>query len=186
MDNKYKNNRKISTIITNTVCGRKSQTCKNSIYLDIDDIGIPTQILGCAIRNAKIEESKIEEISKNYIKINVRGEFEVHVWYEENDNTNVVKSYEKFSEIISIPVLEGEEYYSKKVLSRISKQPTSLGSMIINKSGIPTISIQIEYTLDVEIIGEARLNVLCYIDREKEDKNKKLDFSFDDDEYDDD
>ncbi len=179
----YKNNRRVSTIITNAVCGEATQTFQNTVYIDVDDIVVPTQVLGCTIRNAKIEKSKFEEISKSHMKIRINGEFEIHIWYEENGNTNVAKSYEKFSEIISIPVLAGQEYGSKEILARITKDPVALGTMIINKSDLPTISVQIEYELGVEIVGEARLNILSYF-FEKEKKEKTLNIDFDDD-YDD-
>lgn len=182
MDNKYKREKRVTTIITNTVCGKKTQLCQNTIGLDVDDIALPTQILGSAIRNSHIEESKIVDICNDFMLVNVTGEFEVHVWYEENDNTNVVKSYEKFSQDISIPVIEGVDYYSKKILCKLSQKPISLGAMLINKCGCPTISVEVEYEVEIEITGEARLNVLCYVDEtECECNTKKLDFCFDDD-----
>lgn len=185
MDNKYKKEKRITTIITNTVCGKKTQLCQNTISLDVDDIVLPTQILGSAIRNASIEESKIVDISNDFMLVKVMGEFEVHVWYEENDSTNVVKTYEKFSQNISIPVFEGVDYYGKKILCNLSKKPVSLGAMIINKSGCPTISVEAEYEIKVEITGEARINVLCYVDeKEHTCDKKKLDFYFDDDDDD--
>ncbi|CAH2214335.1 Outer spore coat protein E (CotE) [Tepidibacter aestuarii] len=187
MDNKYKKEKRITTIITNTVCGKKTQLCQNTITLDVDDIVLPTQILGSAIRNAHIEDSKIVDISNDFMVVNVTGEFEVHVWYEENDSTNVVKSYEQFSQDLSIPVIEGVDYYSKRILPKLSKKPVSLGAMIINKSGCPTISIEVEYEIKIEVTGEARLNVLCYLDeKECQCDKKKLDFCFDDDDDDDD
>ncbi|WP_099191509.1 outer spore coat protein CotE [Tepidibacter mesophilus] len=185
MDNKYKKDKRVTTIITNTVCGKKTQLCQNTISLDIDDIVLPTQILGSAIRNAHIEETKIVDISNDFMLVNVIGEFEVHVWYEENDNTNVVKSFENFSQNVSIPVFEGVDYYSKKILCKLSKKPVSLGAMIINKSGCPTISVEVEYEIKMEITGEARINVLCYLEeKECEPNTRKLDFCFDDDDDD--
>lgn len=184
MDNKHnksKPNKKITTIITDAVCGKKSQTYKHTIYVDIDDIAVPSQILGCTIRNAKICKTKFEEVTKKHANIRIEGEFEVHIWYDENGNTHIAKSQEQFSDIICVPIIACDDYSDKDILARIIKSPVCLGTMIINKCGCPNISIQVEYELGVEIIGEARLNVLCFLDYDDKEKCKDIDFGSDDD-----
>jgi spore coat protein E len=74
----------------------------------------------------------------------------------------VAKNNAKFSEIVPVKCLGGESYRNKKILSWISQKPASLGASVVNKSGTPTISVQIEYGLGVEVMGEAMLNVISY------------------------
>ncbi|QEK10921.1 outer spore coat protein CotE [Crassaminicella thermophila] len=193
MKNKsYKDNYKstMRTIITNAVCGRAIHPCQTTVYISSEDNVEPDRILGCAVTNAEINGSKFEEFSDDNINIRINGEFEVHVWYEANGDTNVSKSYSKFSEVIPVESLEGEKYYqqdyfNKRIIAWINKNPVSQGAMIVNKSGLPTIAIQVAYELGVEVMGEAKINILSYSLDEKE-KDIIFDSLLEDDHDDDD
>lgn len=185
----YKSN--MRTIITNAVCGKANHTCQTTVYINSEDNVEPDHVLGCTITNAEIHGSKFEEFSNNTINIRINGEFEVHVWYEGNGDTNVSKSFSKFSEVIPVESLEGEryyeeEYFNKRILAWINRNPVSQGTMIVNKSGLPTIAIQVEYELGVEVIGEARVNILSYsLDKPEKEKDILFDSILDDDNEDD-
>ncbi|TCO71026.1 outer spore coat protein CotE [Marinisporobacter balticus] len=185
----YKSN--MRTIITNAICGKATHTCQTTVYINAEDNVAPDKVLGCTITNAEIQGSKFEQFSNNNINIRINGEFEVHVWYEGNGDTNVSKSFSKFSEVIPVESLEGENYYEenyfdKRILAWINKTPVSQGTMIVNKSGLPTIAIQVEYELGVEVIGEARVNILSYsIDQQEKEKDIIFDSILDDDNEDD-
>ncbi|PAB56354.1 outer spore coat protein CotE [Anaeromicrobium sediminis] len=189
--NNYKS--KMTTIITNAVCGRATQTCQTTIFICSENNVEPTQVLGCTITNAKIRGSKFEDSSDKDINIRIDGEFEIHVWYETTGDTAVSKNNGKFSEVISIESLEeAKEYHNRSISAWISKNPVSLGTMIVNKAGVPMISIQVEYELGVEVVGETGINILSYKldDKEKDaeislDSVSKEEFNFDDINYDD-
>ncbi|MCG8502139.1 MAG: outer spore coat protein CotE [Firmicutes bacterium] len=181
MNNKDHYTSTMRTIVTNAVCGRATQTCQTTIYISAEENIEPDRILGCAIRNAAIQENNFEGFTKDNMKIRVNGEFEVHVWYEVNGDTSVSKSYANFSEVVPVESLENksyyeEEYFNKIITAWISKKPVSLGSMIVNKAGLPAIAVQVEYDLGVEVMGEAKINILSYVlDKSKVEK----DISFD-------
>lgn len=163
---------KIRTIITNAVYGSATETCNTTVYINPVDHKKPTQILGCTLKDARIKECSFEEIKDTNVNVRVNGIFEVHVWYESSGDTYVAKSTQRFSEIIPVQCLGGESYRNKQILAWISQKPVSLGTMIVSKSGSPTISVQVEYGLGVEVLGEAMLNVIAY---QLDDSQKKQD-----------
>ena len=170
------------TIVTNAVCGRATQTCQTTIYMNPEENLEPDRILGCAIKNAKILENRFEGFTKDKMKIKIDGEFEVHVWHEAGGDTAVSKNNAKFSEIVLIKSIEGEnhyeqEYANKIITAWISKKPVSQGTMIVNRSGAPAIAIQTEYELGVEVMGETKINILSYALNKH---NTETDESFDD------
>ena len=175
-DQQYKN--AMRTIITNAVCGRTVQTFQTTVYIAEEDVE-PTRILGCAVKNGKILDSHFEEFTNNTINVRIDGDFEIHVWFEANGDTTITKTKANFSEIIPVETIEGRDYFeknyfNKRILPWISKNPISMGAMVVNKSGIPTISVLIEYEIGVEIMGEGKINILSYIptgeDKVKDDE----------------
>lgn len=152
-------NSKIRTIITNAVCGEATETFHTTIYITTEDRK-PSKILGCTIKNTEILESSFDEISPKKMDVTVNGKFEVHVWYEANGDTKVAKNIIQFSENMQLDKIEDNKYYNKHVLAWINKNPNTLGTMVINKDGKPAISVEVEYEIGVEVIGEARLNIV--------------------------
>ncbi|WDV44140.1 outer spore coat protein CotE [Clostridiaceae bacterium M8S5] len=153
------NQSKIRTIITNAVCGEATETFQTAVYITTDDKK-PSKILGCTIKNTEIIESSFDEISPKKMDITVNGRFEVHVWYEASGDTKVAKNIVKFSENIQLDKIEDNKYYNKHVLAWINKSPNIVGTMVISKDGKPSISVEVEYEIGVEVIGEARLNIV--------------------------
>lgn len=160
---------RVRTIITNAVYGSATQICNTTIYINPVDNKRPSEVLGCTVKGAQIKECSFDKIMDRTVNVRVNGTFEVHVWYEAGGDTYVAKNNAKFSEVVPVKCLGGESYRNKKILSWISQKPTSLGASVVNKSGTPTISVQIEYGLGVEVMGEAMLNVISY-NQETEEK----------------
>lgn len=173
MENKNDNNQ-IRTIVTNAVYGKTIKKCRTTIYLDSKEDKGPSQVLGCTIKGAEINECIIHEFKENKIIVKANGIFEVHVWYEINGDTHIAKNSILVSELVQVKSLGGELNCNNTVCGKILNCPKTLGTMIINKSGTPTISIEVEYEILVEVTGEAKLNVLTY--RPKFEKEEKNDF----------
>ncbi len=159
---KQQNTGVVRTIITNAIYGRATQIFDPTVYISPNDNRNPTQVLGCTITSAQIKECRLEEVGEKSINVRVDGTYELHVWYEANGDTQVIKNHAKFSEIIPVKSLGGEFYENKQVMAWIANKPRPLGTMIVNKSGTPSISIQMEYELGVEVIGEAKIDILSY------------------------
>lgn len=162
---------RIRTIITNAVYGSATQTCNTTIYISPVDNKEPTEILGYTVKGAQIKKCNFEQIEEKRVNVRVNGTFEVHVWYEVNGDTYVAKSNGEFSEVVPVECLGGESYRNKRILAWISQKPACLETMIVNKTGSPSISVEIEYGLGVEVIGEAMLNVVSYQQDDSENKS---------------
>lgn len=159
---KQKNTGLVRTIITNAVYGRASQTFNSTVGITFNDDKVPSRVLGATIRSAEIKECFLEEVEEGSLNVRVEGVYEVHVWYELNDDTQIIKNNVRFSEIIPVKCLGGEFYGKKQVVSWMPIKPKTLSSSIIDRSGLPAISVEVEYELGVEVIGEAKINVLSY------------------------
>jgi len=153
---------RVRTIITNAVYGSATKICNTTIYISPVDSKRPAEVLGCTLKGVQIKECSFEEIMDKMVNVRANGIFEVHVWYEAGGDTYVAKSNARFSEIVPVRCLGGESYRNKKILAWISQKPVSLGTAVVNKSGSPSISVQVEFGIGVEVMGEAMLNVVSY------------------------
>ncbi|AOT71534.1 hypothetical protein Gferi_19555 [Geosporobacter ferrireducens] len=173
-----KNAGSMRTIITTAVCGNASHIYQTTIHITGDENADPSRVLGCTITNAKIIDSKFENFNRKNINVSVNGQFEIHVWYEANGDTKISKNIAKFSELIQVENIEGinfieEKHFNQLIIARINKEPVSLGTSIVNVSGVPTIAIQVEYELGVEVVGDARVTISTY-PIEHNDKSNKI------------
>lgn len=171
------NNNNIRTIITNAVCGEATETFKTVVYITADEKE-PSKILGCTIKNTEISESSFDAISPKKMDITVNGKFEAHVWYEASGDTKVAKNIIQFSEKIQLDDIEDNKYYNKHVLAWINKSPDIIKNSIVYKDGKAAIAVEVEYEIGVEVIGEARLNIVsCCTDKTKHiQKDKEVIF----------
>ncbi|AOT71522.1 outer spore coat protein CotE [Geosporobacter ferrireducens] len=160
---------RMRTIITTAVCGNASDVYQTTIHITGNENADPSRVLGCTITNAKIVDSKFENSNIENINVRVNGQFEIHIWYEVNGDTKISKNIAKFSELIQVENIEGisfieEKCFNQLIIAKINKKSISLGTSVVNISGVPTLAIQVEYELGVEVVGEVRLKVLTYLD----------------------
>ncbi|AOT71520.1 outer spore coat protein CotE [Geosporobacter ferrireducens] len=172
-----KNEGRMRTIITTAVCGNASHIYQTTIHITGNENADPSRVLGCTITNAKIVDSKFENSNIKNINVRVNGQFEIHVWYEANGDTKISKNIAKFSELIQVENIEGislstETDHKSSIITKINKDPVSLGTSVVNISGVPTIAIQVEYELGVEVVGEVRLEVLTYPNNPQQEEDE--------------
>ena len=172
------NQSKLRTIITNAVCGEATETFQTAIYITADDKK-PSKILGCTIKNTEISESSFDAISPKKMDITVNGKFEAHVWYEASGDTKVAKNIIQFSENIQLDNIEDNKYYNKHVLAWINKSPNIIKTSILNKDGKSAIAVDVEYEIGVEVIGEARLNIVSCSNEKAKHTYREEDIVFD-------
>ncbi|MGE5472625.1 MAG: outer spore coat protein CotE [Ignavibacteriales bacterium] len=173
----------IRTIITNAVYGKSTQSFKTTVYIRPEQTKVPNHVLGCNITGAKITECSFEDVSEEMGNVIVNGSFEIHYWYELNNDTFVGKTIERFSQKVPLKNLGGEFYSDKQVIGQFSKAPKSLGTMILNKEGIHTIAVNVAYELSVEAFGQAKLNIVTYqpqnvLKSEQTSQEKEPEFDF--------
>jgi hypothetical protein len=170
----------IRTIITKAIAGRTIQPCQGTMYINTRSYIEPTQALGCSIKNTKIKACRFDGMKDNLMYVLVDGEFDIHVWVGITEDTKVSKRNIKFSDIIPVESLGGtnsceDGFANKTIIPWINKEPVSLGMMVVNRSGVSEISVQVEYEIGVEVIEETKMDVLCIIRQDEEDEEPLFD-----------
>lgn len=167
------------TIFTNVVLGSGHHTYHTTMHMIVNKNEAPSGVLGCIITNAEIVDTKFENSNRKIINVRVDGKFEVHVWYLSNGDTKISKNIAKFSKVIEVENIEEisfdkESDHRSSIIAKINKGPAVLGTSLVNQSGVPTIAIQVEYELEIEVTGEVRLKVLTYLNNSQNEEDEIL------------
>ncbi len=165
----------VRTIVTHAVFGHSKKENQTTVYVNSDKNGLPTKILGTTIKDTKIDTAKFESFTDATINVKSVGKLELHTWYEIDGDTQVTKSQVKLSDIIPVQCYDSTMKLSNKKLIKniavsFTRKPEVVGSMIIKKTGVPTVAIQIEYEVEAEVSGLTKMNVLSYPQEEPEDQ----------------
>ncbi|MDF2606490.1 MAG: cotE, partial [Bacillales bacterium] len=160
-------------IITKAVVGkgRKFAQCTHTIT----PTHRPTSILGCWVINHIYDAQICGE------KVEVRGRYDINIWYSYNDNTKteVVTETVSYTDLVKLRFRDenvlSDEY---EVIARVIQQPNCLEATI-SPSG--KVVVQVEREFVVEVIGETKICVqVCH-----DACNEEIDCDIDDDEFDD-
>ncbi len=150
-------------IVTKAVIGKGKKDFKKTYQIEVENV--PSTVLGCWIINHTFQGKEINN------KINILGSFDVNVWYSyQNDTKTMVTTkkinYEDMEEINAKNSTEG----NKDIIIRTLKQPVCVKATNDGNK----IDLDIEYTLGIEVIGDAKVRIseLDSID-DWEDLNKE-------------
>lgn len=154
-------------IVTKAVIGKGKKDFKKTYQIEVENV--PSTVLGCWIINHNFSGKEVNN------KININGSFDVNVWYSyQNDTKTMVTtkkiSYEDTEEINEKNSTEG----AKDIIIRSLKQPVCVKA--INDGN--KIDLDIEYTLGIEVIGDAKVRISeldsvdDWEDLNKEEKDK--------------
>ncbi len=125
----------------------------------------PYSVLGCWVINHNFEVSRI---SRN--EVGVTGEFEVNVWYSEDENTKteIAKEVIKYNDkIYTKKIVEDYLENTEDVLGRVVQHPTCTNAKIVDNS----IVIDIVMEVVAEVIGETKVSITVFSQVEKWDDN---------------
>ncbi|KMY49527.1 outer spore coat protein CotE [Peribacillus loiseleuriae] len=113
----------------------------------------PTSILGCWIINHKYEAEKIGK------KVEIRGSYEINVWYSYNHNTKTEVVTEKvtYCDIISLKYRDPDCHDDQDVIAKAVQQPNCIEACI-SPCG-QKIIVHVEREFFVEVIGETKVCV---------------------------
>lgn len=137
-------------IVTKAIIGKGKKTFRNTYELDtIEDVDT---VLGCWVINHVMKG----DICNGSVKI--EGEFDVNIWYsyDNNTKTNVESKRVNYTEVVNVSLdsnvsLDNE----KEILLSSIKSPT----VVDVNSNINKISYEIEKTIGIEVIGDAKVKV---------------------------
>jgi spore coat protein E len=135
----------------------------------------PSSILGCWIINHKYEAKKIGK------KVEIRGTFEINVWYSTQHNTKTELACEKviYSDVISLKYRDTDVHDDEEVIAKAVQQPNCIEASI-SPDG-QQIMVHVEREFFVEVIGETMICVAVNPDGGSDDDwGTDLDDEFED------
>lgn len=141
----------IREIVTKAVIGKGKKKFTIASSLNILE-SLPDSILGCWLINHKFEAKKSGDT------VEVRGSYDVNVWYsyEGNTKTEVARKTINYGEYVNIHRLV-RDYLSEsnEVMARTLQQPTCTDAKIEDGA----IVVEVEFEMLVEVIGETKMRV---------------------------
>lgn len=145
-------------IIVKAVYGAAIKTFRKIIRITYDE----GQVLGCTLCRAKVKGSFIEGVFDKSIRIKAEVQSHLHIWYEADNDTKVIEVCTIFSDYLEIDKQGFENYCNEEVFIRLKEEPKCLETIYITNAEKNQITVQIEYTLEAEVIGDTVLNVKVF------------------------
>ncbi|GMA48899.1 spore coat protein E [Alicyclobacillus contaminans] len=149
-------------IMAHAVCGRGSKYSQTTYT--IRPANRPTTIGGCWVMNHSYEA----ELVGDYVE--VRGRFDVNVWYSYNGNseTAVAKDTVSYVEQIALRDLDlSADRETREVEVRVLQNPNCLDAAVTGNGS--EILVRVEKELGVEVIGRTKLCIVTCEAVEKKD-----------------
>ena len=144
-------------IITKAVCGAGTCTYQRSIDLEVP-VNNNIQVLGHFVSNADIEQASVVDHNKYGKSVQVRGRYNVHVWYAYDQDTQAAKTTVTFIEHIPIKMYGGESK-ALEPLVHIIQKPRCNKAYVKNLTDKSVIRVEIEQTLGTEVSGTTTLKI---------------------------
>ena len=145
-------------IVTKTVLGKAKKTFTNSYSLKPENT--PSTVLGCWVINHNFNGTKEKD------KIRLKGTSDINIWYSyDNDTkTEVSKGTISYDELVSVlKRRESNISDNSEIIVRSLKEPTCTKVEIVDGK----IYYDIEKTLGVEIVGDAKVRIA--VDEDEDD-----------------
>lgn len=145
-------------IVTKAVVGKGKLTTTTTHTLKT--LEEPVVILGCWVINHTFKGYKEQD------KVNVKGKFDVNIWYstENNTKTEVARDTVEYDDVIDLAL--SDDYDGQdEIIVRSIKQPTCIKAEIKDKEIVYTI----EKELASELVGDTKIRIGVEKDVDEED-----------------
>jgi spore coat protein E len=116
----------------------------------------PSSILGCWIINHTYEAKKVGKT------VEVKGYYDINVWYSFNRNTKteVVTERVEYCDVIKLKYRDPDCLDDQDVIARVMQQPNCVECVISSKGD--KIIVHVEREFIVEVIGETKVIVAVH------------------------
>jgi spore coat protein E len=151
-------------IIANAVCGKGSKYSQTTYT--VRPANRPSTIGGCWVMNHTYDA----ELVGDYVE--VRGRFDVSVWYSYNNNseTAVAKDTVSYVEQIALRDLDTDCVRDTRTVEvRNLQNPNCLDATVTGNGS--EILVRVEKELGVELLGETKMTVVTYDEVDKKDED---------------
>ncbi|MDT3700703.1 MAG: outer spore coat protein CotE [Thermincola sp.] len=149
----------VREIITKAVCGAGTYNYQRSIDLELP-IGHKTiQVLGNYVSNAALVEAVAVDRPKLGKAVQIKGHYDVHVWYAYDQDTQAAKTTVTFIEYIPMQMYGGESISNQQAFAKITQKPCCTKAYVKNLGNKTVIRVEITQNLAAEIVGHTKLKV---------------------------
>lgn len=146
-------------VITKAVCGKGTHSYRRTIEIPIPRSRMPFQVLGNYITNSRLGESSVIEGYGGTKMVQVKGAYDIHVWYACEHETYSEKTTVNYTELIPIKTYGGESIINPRSYAEIIGRPVCHKVYTRESGGTTYIKIEVELELQAEIIGETKLKI---------------------------
>lgn len=146
-------------VITKAVCGKGVQSYRRTIEIPVPRKHASIQILGNYITNSRLEGSSVIDGYGGAKLVQVKGSYDIHVWYACEHETNCEKTTVNYVELIPIKTYGGESIINPRSNAEIIRRPVCRKVYAQDSGGTTCIRIDVEQDFQAEIIGETKLKV---------------------------
>ncbi len=146
-------------VITKAVCGKGIQKYRRTVEIPVPGKYTAIQILGNYITNSRLEASSVTDSYGGAKTVQVKGSYDVHVWYACEHETYSEKTTVHYVEIIPIKAYGGESITNPRSIAEITKRPICRKVYAQDSGNTTVIKIDVEQELQAEIIGETKLKI---------------------------
>ncbi|TLM97634.1 outer spore coat protein CotE, partial [bacterium] len=110
-------------VITKAVCGKGVHSYRRTIEIPVPGKRTPIQILGNYITNSRLEGSSVIEGYGGARLVQVKGAYDIHVWYACEHETYSEKTTVNYVELIPIKTYGGESIINPRANAEIVRRP---------------------------------------------------------------
>ncbi|GMA55505.1 spore coat protein E [Alicyclobacillus sacchari] len=149
-------------IMANAVCGRGNKYAQTTYT--VRPTHLPSTIGGCWVMNHVYEA----ELVGDYVE--VRGRFDINVWYSYNNNSDTAIAKETVTYVEQIALRDVDDECvrdSREVRVHVVQSPNCLDATLTGNGS--EVLVRVEKELGVEIIGQTKLCVITADLAEKKD-----------------
>lgn len=146
-------------IITKAICGKGTFRYLRSIDLELPAGHENIQVLGNFVSNASLLDAKVVDRPRVGKTVQVKGQYDVHVWYAYDQETCAAKTTVNFIENIPIQVYGEENITGQQAFAEITHKPRCRKAYIKNLGDKSVVRVEIEQDLAAQVVGYTKLKV---------------------------
>lgn len=139
----------------------------------------PSSILGCWIINHKYEAEKSGK------KVEIKGFYDINVWYSYKDNTQteVVTERVNYHDTIKLKYRDPDCLDDQDVIAKVLQQPNCVEAVISPKGNNIIVTVEREFL--VEVVGETKVCIELHSKDFLKDDDDNWGHDVDDEEFED-
>ncbi|WP_418790440.1 outer spore coat protein CotE [Phosphitispora sp. TUW77] len=149
----------VREIITKAVCGKGINKYLRSIDLEIPIRHKTIQVLGNFVSNSAIDEATVVDKPFQGKTVQVKGHYDVHVWYAYDQETCAAKNTVTFMEFIPLDILGKKIISNQQASAKIIEKPRCRKAYVKNLGERTIIRLEIEQLLAAELLGLTKVKV---------------------------